>query len=110
MVLIDKYGLMGVAIAFAATYLSKFIIYYGCSIWQIKFSFWPRNILLIGSSLLALIVLWIAGERLSPVMNIIALALVLGIWLIFSVRKRELIQLKQYAGETIAKLVARRNS
>jgi len=100
-ILVSRYQLYGIVAAFALSYLIAFIALYLYSKNKITLSLWPRNRKLLWSSFGALVVIYLGEKQLSSVTYIVIVVLALGSWALLSVKKDELLQLKNYITEKL---------
>ena len=102
-VLVGRYQLYGITAAFTVSYLIAFLALFLYSKKQITLNLWPRNQMLLWSSFGALVAIYLCERFLSTALYIIAVALVLGGWILLSVKKDEYLQLKDYIAEKLFK-------
>lgn len=102
-VLVGRYQLYGITAAFTVSYLIAFLALFLYSKKQITLNLWPRNQMLLWSSFCALVAIYLCDRFLSTALYIIAVALVLGGWILLSVKKDEYLQLKDYIAEKLFK-------
>lgn len=101
--LVTRYQLHGVAVSFSLSYLISFLALYGYSKKQIRFSMWVMNRKLLSTSLATLFVI-ILSEKYLPFLPYMAVACqAVFIWGLLSVRKDELLQLKDYISGKMSK-------
>jgi O-antigen/teichoic acid export membrane protein len=101
--LIDAYQLYGIAVSFALSYLIGFVALYRYTKREMGFSLWTKNRSLVLSSFFGLLVL-ILGETYLTVRPFIAVVVgTILVWAVFSIRRDELVQLRQYLSEKIIK-------
>ncbi|MGB2763666.1 MAG: O-antigen translocase [Candidatus Aminicenantaceae bacterium] len=101
--LVDRYQLYGITAAFTLSYLIAFLALFLYSKKQITLNLWPRNQILLWSSFGALVAIYLCDRFLSTALYIVAAALVLGGWILLSVKKDEYLQLKEYIAEKLFK-------
>ena len=95
-IFVDKYQLHGITASFAISHALGFLALYIYSKNTISFQFWAINRFLVFASLGALILI-ITGERyLAFSSYIFSTVFVVCIWAFVSIRKMEILQLKEY--------------
>jgi peptidoglycan biosynthesis protein MviN/MurJ (putative lipid II flippase) len=101
--LVDAYRLHGIAVSFALSYLIGFVALYWYTKREMGFSLWGKNRSLVLSSFFGLLVI-ILGERYLTIGAFIAVvAATLLLWGLFSIKRDEVVQLKDYVSEKIIK-------
>jgi len=101
--LVDAYQLHGIAVSFALSYLIGFVALYWYTKREMGFSLWRKNRSLVFSSFFGLLVI-ILGEAylaIGPFIAVVAATILL--WALFSIRREEVVQVKQYLSEKIIK-------
>jgi len=102
-VLVTRYQLHGIAASFALSYLIAFIALYGYSKKQIGLSTWASNRKLLIASPGALLAIIMGDRYLSLWPNIGIAGLVVIVWILLSIRRDEVLQLKSYISEKLFK-------
>jgi len=101
--LVDAYKLYGIAVSFALSYLIGFAALYWYTKREMSFSLWSKNRSLVLSSFFGLLVL-ILGETYLNIRPFIAVVVAtILLWALFSIRRDEIVQLRQYLSEKIIK-------
>jgi antigen flippase len=99
--LIDAYQLYGIAASFALSYLIGFVVLYGYTRNQMGFRLWTKNRRLLVSSFLGLLVITLGEIYLSLETFIAVVVAVILVWAFFSIKRDEVMQLKDYVSEKI---------
>jgi len=100
-ILVGRYQVHGITVAFALSYVIALVGVYWYSKKEIGLSLWNRNWRLLSSSFSALIAIIISDRYLPLVQNIVVVFLVIIIWVLLSISKKEVLQLKNYLSEKI---------
>jgi antigen flippase len=101
--LVDKYQLYGIAASFALSYLIGFVVLYWYTKIQMSFSLWEKNRRLLLSSFGGLLVITIGEMYLTLGQFIAVVAVVILVWALFSIKRAEVVQLRDYVSEKIFK-------
>lgn len=101
--LVDRYQLYGIAASFALSYLIGFVVLYFYTKKQMDFYLWMKNRRLLLSSFGGLLVITIGEMYLALGRFIAVVAVVILLWAFFSIKRDEIIQLRDYVSEKIFK-------
>ena len=99
--LVVPYKLYGIALGFTLCYLLTFLIYYWYSQKSIGFRFWRENLKLFLASFGALVTINLICWHFDNVISLGINILVIFIWGLLSIRKKEVLGLKSYLKEKI---------
>jgi O-antigen/teichoic acid export membrane protein len=102
-ILVDTYQLYGIAASFALSYLVGFIVLYWYTKNRMSFSLWTKNRRLLVSSFGGLLAITIGEMYLALGQFIALVAVVILLWAFFSIKRNEVVQLKDYVSEKIFK-------
>lgn len=101
-VLVGRFGLHGIAAAFAISYLLPLIGLYLYSKKSIGFKAWANNRMLVFSSACGLGTIIYSYERLDLWPKILLISLTASAWLLLNISRKEILQIKAYLSETLA--------
>jgi len=101
--LVDKYQLYGIAASFALSYLIGFFALYWYSRKQMRFGFWTKNRMLLLASFGALLIITAVERYLSLGQHIVIVSIIIVLWALLSIKKDEVLQLKDYISEKLFK-------
>jgi PST family polysaccharide transporter len=103
LILVKQYQLHGIAAAFTICFITTFVVYYLYAKREIQFYFWGRNRRLIAFSVLSIVILIAAMKYFSLISSALLIFGTISGWGLLSIKKEELLQLKQYLAEKWSK-------
>jgi O-antigen/teichoic acid export membrane protein len=105
-----RWGMRGIAGAFAISQLVNLIFFYLSAVLQIGFRLWPRNAVMVTASFTALLLVGGVQERFGEGMRMwLSIACVIA-WAGVVVRVRDLMQLRSYGRDLAQRLLAYRKT
>jgi O-antigen/teichoic acid export membrane protein len=100
--LVERYGLYGIAASFSISYIVTFAAYYACAKLQIGFSIWNKNSRLLLISFVGLLFITISEICLESGLNYIFFTFVSLIWCLVSIQKEEFMAFREYLSSKLA--------